>query len=70
MRGEAEYPVPPLVDPEAVELFCARSRLEPDETVTELCGHLDNLPLAVELAAARTSVLTPAQIARASVDSA
>jgi predicted ATPase len=62
VRGESEYPVPPLADPEAVDLFCARSRLEPDETVTELCRHLDNLPLAVELAAARTSVLTPAQI--------
>jgi predicted ATPase len=62
VRGEVEYPVPPLAEPEAVTLFCERSRLEPDETTAELCRRLDNLPLAVELAAARTRVLTPQQI--------
>jgi predicted ATPase len=62
VRGEVEYPVPPLAEPEAVTLFCERSRLEPDETTAELCRRLDNLPLAVELAAARTHVLTPPQI--------
>jgi predicted ATPase/class 3 adenylate cyclase len=62
VQGEVGYAVPPLADPEAVELFCARARIEPDKTVAELCRRLDNLPLAVELAAARTSVLTPAQI--------
>src|SRR3954463_16280357 len=62
VRGEVGYPVPPLAEPEAVELFYQRSRLEPDETIAELCRRLDDLPLAVELAAARTSVLTPAQI--------
>jgi predicted ATPase len=62
VQGEVEYPVPPLADPEAVELFCTRSRLQADETIAELCRRLDNLPLAVELAAARTSVLSPAQI--------
>ena len=62
VQGEVEYAVPPLAEPEAVELFCARSRLEPDETIGELCRRLDSLPLAVELAAARTSVLSPAQI--------
>jgi predicted ATPase len=60
--GEVVYPVPALAEPEAVELFCARARLEPDEVVAELCGRLDNLPLALELAAARVSVLTPDQI--------
>src|SRR3954447_21141837 len=59
VRGEVEYPVPLLAEPEAVTLFCERSRLEPDETTAELCRRLDNLPLAVELAAARTSVLPP-----------
>jgi predicted ATPase len=61
VRGEVEYAVPPLAEPEAVELFCARAQLEPDETIAELCTRLDNLPLAVELAAARTSVLSPKQ---------
>ncbi len=62
IRGEVDYPVPPLAEPDAVELFCQRSRLQPDETIAELCRRLDDLPLALELAAARTSVLSPAQI--------
>jgi predicted ATPase len=62
IQGEVEYPVPPLAEPEAVSLFCARSQLEPSEDIVELCRRLDDLPLAVELAAARTSVLTSAQI--------
>jgi predicted ATPase len=62
IRGEVEYPVPPLAESEAIELFCTRSRLRPDETIAELCRRLDDMPLALELAAARTHVLTPAQI--------
>ena len=62
VRGEVEYAVPPLAEPEAVELFYARSGLEPSDEIAKLCRRLDNLPLAVELAAARTSVLSPAQI--------
>jgi class 3 adenylate cyclase len=62
VRGEAEYQVPPLAEPEAVELFCARARNEPSAQVAELCARLDNLPLAVELAAARVKVISPAQI--------
>ncbi len=62
VRGEVEYAVPPLALPEAIELFCARSQLQPDDAIAELCRALDNLPLAIELAAARTSVLSPAQI--------
>jgi predicted ATPase len=62
VKGEVEYPVLPLAEPEAVELFCTRAQAEPDETVNALCRALDNLPLALELAAARTSVLSPKQI--------
>ncbi len=62
IRGEVDYPVPPLAEPDGVELFCTRAQLEPDETIAELCRSLDELPLALELAAARTSVLSPAQI--------
>ena len=62
VRGEVDYPVAPLAEPEAVELFCQRAQLEPDETIAELCRRLDDMPLALELAAARTRVLTPAQI--------
>ena len=62
IAGEVEYPVPPLAEPEAVELFCERSRLELDETIAVLCRRLDYMPLAVELAAASSRVLTPAQI--------
>jgi predicted ATPase len=62
IRGEVDYPVAPLETPDAVELFCARAQLEPDDAIRELCRHLDDLPLALELAAARTRVLSPTQI--------
>ena len=62
MQGEVEYPVPPLREPEAASLFCARSGLEPSDEIAELCARLDSLPLAVELAAARANAFSPAQI--------
>jgi predicted ATPase len=67
LGGEREYPVPPLAADDAVALFAERVRaerpgFEPDEHVDEICRRLDNLPLAVELAAARTKVLVPAQL--------
>jgi predicted ATPase/DNA-binding SARP family transcriptional activator len=62
IRGEREVPVPALDLDDAVALFAERSRLEPDATVRELCAGLDALPLAIELAAARTKILTPGQI--------
>ena len=62
VEGESEFAVPPLASRDAVSLFCVRSRLEPSAEIAELCDRLDDLPLAVELAAARTKALSPAQI--------
>ena len=62
LQGELEYQVPPLEQSEAEELFCARSRLPRDDEIADLCRRLDDLPLAVELAAARTAVLSPTEI--------
>jgi predicted ATPase/DNA-binding SARP family transcriptional activator len=59
---------------EAVELFVARARAvdagfalteRNAAAVAEICTHLDGLPLAIELAAARTNLLSPtAMLAR------
>ena len=62
VRGEVEYQVRPLADREAVELFSGRAGVDPNDDVRELCRALDNLPLAIELAAARANVLSPRQI--------
>ncbi|HUF59824.1 MAG TPA: tetratricopeptide repeat protein [Actinomycetota bacterium] len=63
VRGEVEYPVEPLVVHDAAELFLARAGLaEPDDDVRALCRALDEMPLAIELAAARAKVLPPSQI--------
>jgi predicted ATPase/class 3 adenylate cyclase len=64
IQGEVELDLPPLAEREAVTLFCERARaVRPDvtegEAVHELCRRLDNLPLALELAAARTKLLSP-----------
>ena len=67
LQGEQVYPVPVLARAESRELFSARARavqpdFEPDEHVDELCARLDDLPLALELAAARTTLLTTEQL--------
>jgi predicted ATPase/class 3 adenylate cyclase len=64
IKGEAELDLPPLAPDEAVALFCERAQaVRPDVTATDsvvrLCDRLDRLPLALELAAARTKLLTP-----------
>ncbi|HEY6834871.1 MAG TPA: adenylate/guanylate cyclase domain-containing protein [Gaiellaceae bacterium] len=67
IAGEQVYPVPLLARADSRELFVARARaalpeFEPDEHVDELCERLDDLPLALELAAARITLLSPAQL--------
>ena len=62
LQGERVYELPPLSETESVSLFCERAQSEPDDPTRELCQKLEGLPLAIELAAARTSVLTPEQI--------
>jgi len=66
--GEQEFPVAPLGQNSAVELFVQRAAaVWPDFAITsenrsaiqEICFRLDGLPLAIELAAARTKVLSP-----------
>jgi predicted ATPase/DNA-binding SARP family transcriptional activator len=72
--GELLWAVPPLdADPathDGVELFFDRARLAGFDldagqqgVVAEICGGLDGLPLAIELAAGQVRVLTPAEIA-------
>jgi len=64
VTGELEVPLAPLAVEAAVELFVRRARaLDPaDEAIAEICARLDGLPLAIELAAARTRLLSPAAI--------
>jgi predicted ATPase/class 3 adenylate cyclase len=62
IQGETPYTLPPLRDDQSVALFCERARLEPSPEIAELCARLEGLPLALELAAARTAILTPAQL--------
>jgi predicted ATPase/class 3 adenylate cyclase len=67
VQGEVEVDLPPLVRDDAVALFCERAQavrpgIEPTDDVRELCARLDHLPLALELAAARTKVLAPSAL--------
>ncbi len=67
LAAEQAYAVPPLVHDDAVELFLARARavkpdFRTDDAVSGICRRLDELPLALELAAARVTTLSPAQI--------
>jgi non-specific serine/threonine protein kinase len=61
------------VESEAIDLFVERARaIEPPleltpratSSIARICALLDGLPLAIELAAARATTMTPAEIAR------
>ena len=70
LSSEAVHPLPVLSLPTTIELFRLRATaVRPDvqlpaAVVEELCRHLDGLPLAVELAAARVRTMSVAEIAR------
>lgn len=69
--GETIWPVPPLAAGDAVRLFLARAQasgatIERSDdqlgVIGDICARLDGLPLAVELAAARTRAFPVTQI--------
>jgi predicted ATPase len=67
LTGEHEYRLEPLTQKQAASLFVARARavgrdVAPDAIVEEICRRVDGLPLAVELAAARTKLLAPERL--------
>jgi predicted ATPase len=68
VAGEREFPVRPLAEAPAVELFRQRAEaVLPEFTadygrLAEICRRLDSLPLAIELAAARVKVLPPGEL--------
>jgi predicted ATPase/transcriptional regulator with XRE-family HTH domain len=71
IRGERELPVAPLDVSSSVQLFFERATaVRPDLQLTgagvpvaaEICGRLDGLPLAIELAAVWMKVLSPADL--------
>lgn len=71
VNGEMVWRLEPLGPEDAYRLFVERARLrtpefmpgaETDATIEQLCARLDRLPLAIELAAARVSVMSAAEI--------
>src|SRR3954469_7635667 len=63
--GESVVELAPLALADAVELFTLRATRRGElSEVRELCRSLDGLPLAIELAAARTRTLSVEEIAR------
>jgi predicted ATPase/class 3 adenylate cyclase len=72
ISGEITYRIPSLVDVESTLLFVERARAANPRfkqtdanrpAIAKICTRLDGIPLAIELAAARTRLLSPDQIA-------
>jgi predicted ATPase len=67
VAGERLFPLAPLGEDEAVELFTVRAGQQGIDVgdgseVREVCRRLEGIPLAVELAAGRLGALSPAQL--------
>jgi predicted ATPase/class 3 adenylate cyclase len=67
LQAEHVYAVPSLTPRDGAELFLTRARqvdpsFEETPAVAELCRRLDDLPLALELAAARSAIFSPEQL--------
>jgi predicted ATPase/class 3 adenylate cyclase len=72
IAGEVAYRTPSLADSESTSLFVDRARAANSKfaitdanasAVAQICSRLDGIPLAIELAAARTKLLSAEQIA-------
>ena len=77
IHGETAWVVPPLGAEESVELFIQRAHaaaaatgLTPADvdTIGEICGRLEGIPLAIELAAVRVPALGVPQVAKLLAD--
>ena len=66
LPGEWVEGIRPLPHERAVDLFLDRSETESDASnaIETICRRLDGLPLAIELAAARSALLSPGQIVK------
>ncbi|MEU9379942.1 AAA family ATPase [Streptomyces sp. NPDC048279] len=67
VAGERLFPLAPLGEDEAVELFAERAErqglgVRDGAEVREVCRRLDGIPLAIELAAGRLRMLSPGQL--------
>jgi predicted ATPase/DNA-binding CsgD family transcriptional regulator len=71
VSGETVWRLEPLAPEDAYRLFVERARQrqprfipgeETDATIARLCSRLDRLPLAIELAAARISAMSAAEV--------
>jgi predicted ATPase/DNA-binding CsgD family transcriptional regulator len=71
ITGEATYRLPPLEIAHAAALFVARAKAidnhftidgEGSRAIAEICRRLDGIPLAIELAASRSTMFSPNQL--------